>query len=131
MKMKGFLSLCFVFAMLTCVAMPAQAKASVVGFDNDVGFTQGTAIAPNFAHEFFPMVAHTTINMHEKTLHHYERMIFHSNGTKATAPIFWEGKDSKSSRCKTILNNIKNTNGKSLASTYKFGKGNKRLSCKA
>lgn len=125
----------FVFTALVmllsmAVTVPASASVTNKGWDNDVGAMMGLDVTQQktFA-EFSPMLGHSGVYLQVKALQHDELTIFHSNGTKAAAPIFWEGKDSKSSLCKAILNNVKNTNRESLASTYKFGKGNKRLSC--
>jgi len=125
--MKRFFALFSVFALLVCMAMPTAASASVTAFDNDVGFSQGFVIAPNFTQEFSPIVIHAVENGTDLKADTALQRGLDGCLAKGIVPPFkfWEGQNTKASRCNAALISQNTT-----IFPHRFGKDIRRLSCK-
>ena len=135
-KMKRITGLLMVFCFALCMAAPTV-NASV--FDDDVGvdihqgvtFTQGVFVTdlPEIA---TPAIAHVMILQSECPLSDFQSKANQCLNAKPTLNIYWHGGDSKASRC--VKADIHNQNRATTSLKYnstKYGKGTRRLSCKA
>ena len=135
--MKSVIGLLMVFCFAVCMAAPTV-NASV--FDDDVGigihqgvaFTQGVfvtdlpetatnAVAPDMILQSECPPSLPTKKANYKECPNVMRTV-----------TFWHGGDSKASRCgKADIHNQNRTTNSLKYNSTKYGKGNKRLTCKA
>lgn len=135
-KMKRIVGLLMVFCFAVCMATPTV-NASV--FDDDVGLTieQGVALTQcvvltDLPETATPAVAHLMIPQSKCPLSDFQSKANDCLNAKPTLNIYWHGGDSKASRC--VKADIHNQNRATTSLKYnstKYGKGTRRLSCKA
>jgi len=99
--MKTLFAVLSVFALLVCMAMPAESKASVAtdtNWDNDVGLTHGFVASPSATSET-TMILPSAGHLNEKDATYLPMY------SATTLKVYWCGEDSKASRCKAVYHN--------------------------
>lgn len=134
--MKRIFGLLMVFCFALCMAAPTV-NASV--FDDDVGLTtyQGVSLTQgvvltDLQEVATPAIAHLMIPQSECPLSDFQSKANECLNEKPPLNTYWHGGDSKASRCGNAdIHNQNRTANTLKYNSTKYGKGNKRLTCKA